>query len=474
MLSFLTRVYPSKMITSKPSYTDLEQKLEALEKHLNRMSDASLVYDLSMNIEFMNEGAEVLLGRKKEVLLGKNLWEEFPEKLNTPLAAAYAEALETQKPVFIETHNLEHQCWCTHWICPSPGGISEFVRRIEDPTRSIHALQKSERWVRSMLEGLPDGINVADLESRSFVFSNQNFQQMLGYTAEEVLSLSLSDLHPPEDLPRIKAEFEGLMAGITLHTKNNRIRRKDGTEFLADIRAVLLNLDGKPTACGIFTDVTQRNKAELIQRAQAAITEKISRDNTLEDILKEITFSIENLASGTVASILLLENDGIHIRQGAAPSLPTAYNDAIDGMRIGPKAGSCGTAIYLKKTVIVEDIALDPLWEDYRTIALEHGLRSCWSSPIMDGRGNVLGSFALYGYHPGTPAALDFDLISAAIRLASLAIEKFRREQVILKAKAEAEEQELILKEAQKIGKIGHWVMDLQTDTLTCIIPRQI
>ena len=84
------------------------------------------------------------------------------------------------------------------------------------------------------------------------------------------------------------------------------------------------------------------------------------------------------------------------MRLGAAPSLPDSYAKAIDGVRIGPKAGSCGTAAYRRKAVVVADIMTDPLWEDYRDLAAAHGLRSCWSTPILSHQGAVLGTFAMY------------------------------------------------------------------------------
>ena len=97
-----------------------------------------------------------------------------------------------------------------------------------------------------------------------------------------------------------------------------------------------------------------------------------------------------------ICSILLLEEDGVHVRHGAAPRLPAEYIAAIDGQAIGPKAGSCGTAMYRREPVYVEDITFDPLWDDYRSFALASGLKACWSTPIFDKGGEVLGTFAVY------------------------------------------------------------------------------
>src|SRR5450756_374390 len=105
---------------------------------------------------------------------------------------------------------------------------------------------------------------------------------------------------------------------------------------------------------------------------------------------------VESQLTGIFSSVLLLDHDGLHLRHGAAPSLAEAYTKAIDGVRIGPKVGSCGTAVYRREAVIVTDIVTDPLWEDYRELAAAGGYRSCWSTPILSHESAVLGTFAMY------------------------------------------------------------------------------
>jgi GAF domain-containing protein len=127
-----------------------------------------------------------------------------------------------------------------------------------------------------------------------------------------------------------------------------------------------------------------------------------------------------------LASILLLDQDGNHVRHGGAPDLPEAYVRAIDGLAIGPKAGSCGTAAFTRKQVIVGDIATDPLWDDYRALALQYGLRACWSTPIFDPEQRVLGTFAMYFRTPGLPNQTHLKLIEVSTHIASVAITKQR------------------------------------------------
>src|SRR5262245_4841276 len=136
---------------------------------------------------------------------------------------------------------------------------------------------------------------------------------------------------------------------------------------------------------------------------QSKVLEMIARNAPLGEILERLVMLIEAQSPDMLCSVLLLSDDGNHIRHGAAPSLPADYVKAIDGAAIGQKHGSCGTAMHRGKPVIVSDIMTDPLWEDFRDLASAAGLRACWSTPIMSGRGKVLGSFAMYYREPRTP-----------------------------------------------------------------------
>lgn len=159
----------------------------------------------------------------------------------------------------------------------------------------------------------------------------------------------------------------------------------------------------------------------------------------LATVLEALTRLIESQAQHELlASILLLDPDGVHLRDGVAPSLPEAYRRAIDGTAIGPSVGSCGTAAYRHAPVIVTDIATDPLWADFRALALAHGLRACWSTPIQSAGGHVLGTFALYYRTTRGPTEHEQRLVDVLTRTAALAIERER---------ADAERRELLARE---------------------------
>ena len=117
----------------------------------------------------------------------------------------------------------------------------------------------------------------------------------------------------------------------------------------------------------------------------------------LEAILDRYLLEVEAAADADIrTSILLTDRDRKHLLHGAAPSLPRAYCDAIHGLVIGPSAGSCGTAAYMGHSIFVTDIATDPLWIDFRDLALPHQLHSCWSTPIRSDDDEIIGTFAIY------------------------------------------------------------------------------
>jgi PAS domain S-box-containing protein len=153
------------------------------------------------------------------------------------------------------------------------------------------------------------------------------------------------------------------------------------------------------------------------------ILELIARGEPLSVVMNTLTGTIEQqLGDDAVASILLLEGDCL--RYANASVLPREFVDAVDGVRIGPAVGSCGTAVYRRQPVIVSDIAVDPLWEQFREVSLACGLRACWSIPIFSGNGGILGTFAIYYRQPRKPEAGQLELVQTMARAAAIAIER--------------------------------------------------
>jgi PAS domain S-box-containing protein len=178
-------------------------------------------------------------------------------------------------------------------------------------------------------------------------------------------------------------------------------------------------------------DITQRRREAAFRAGQQDVLEMIATGAALDLVLTRLVRLVERHSDGMWCSVLLLDDDGVHLRQGAAPSLPDSYNQAIDGAVIGPRAGSCGTAMYLGRTVISIDVLDDPIWQDYRELAVTYGFRACWSAPIFSTQKRVLGSFAMYYPEPKTPRHEEVRLVEVAASIAGIAIEHQRAQEAL-------------------------------------------
>src|SRR6202041_1017262 len=172
----------------------------------------------------------------------------------------------------------------------------------------------------------------------------------------------------PEDQARVQEAKDRATSEKSDYEVDHRIILPDGTvKPPHTVGHPVLNASGdvEQFVCTMM-DVTERKQAEALREGESRILEMIARDAPLEEILEKLVRVVEAQFAGLLCSVLLLDEDGQHVRHGAAPSLPEAYSKAIDGLPIGPKAGSCGTAMYRRESVVVTDILQDPLWEPYR------------------------------------------------------------------------------------------------------------
>jgi signal transduction histidine kinase len=218
-----------------------------------------------------------------------------------------------------------------------------------------------------------------------------------------------------------------------------RVRGRDGEYRWLLIRNVPLRDElGKIVKWyGTAVEIEDRKRAEALLAGEKRLLEMTARGDPRAFILDALCRLVEELASGSLSSILLLDANAKRLRHGAAPSLPIPYTEAIDGIVIGPSVGSCGTAAYRAKPVIVSDIATDPLWADFRDLALAHGLRACWSTPILSSEGKVLGTFAMYYREPRSPTPQEHDVIEQVTHLASIAIEREQADERLRQAQAD-------------------------------------
>jgi GAF domain-containing protein len=178
------------------------------------------------------------------------------------------------------------------------------------------------------------------------------------------------------------------------------------------------------------TDIDGRKKAEALLAGENKILEMVATGKPLATVMHELCCLVDSLSTDSMASVLLVDLNNC-LRVGAAPRFPKDFMSLIDGIKIGPMVGSCGTAAYRKEQVIVTDMETDPLWADYRELARQHGLRAGWSTPILSSDRGILGVFGIYWGDSRTPTPAQYRLIDQVTHLASVAIERQRSQEAI-------------------------------------------
>ena len=304
--------------------------------------------------------------------------------------------------------------------------ISEYAvyRDITERKRGEEAARRSEQVLREVIETIP-AMAWTTLADGSNVFTNRHWLEYTGLSAEDTVGSGWQAVVHPEDINRYVDKRRAALARGEPFEYEARFRRAaDGEYRWFLVRGVPLR-DEQGNILkwyGISTDIDDRKRAEALLAGEKRILELVARGASLAQILDSLCRLVEEQAQDALASILLVEGD--RLRHGGAPSLPTAYTEAIDGVLIRPGVGSCGAAAYRGEPVIVSDIASDPVWADYREAALSHALRACWSTPIFSSEGKVIGTFAIYYREPRSPSTREQEIIEQITHLAGVAIQR--------------------------------------------------
>ncbi|MBC7503116.1 MAG: diguanylate cyclase, partial [Herminiimonas sp.] len=300
----------------------------------------------------------------------------------------------------------------------------------------------------------PDALYV--VQDGILMFINEAGARLLhAPSSDAMVGMPLSSIIHPDSLSHADQRIRHMLTtGEPSPSMEQRYLRCDGSVIDVEVCSAAFIFEGKPAIQVLARDITERRQVQQQLRSSAEtqralaeeatrarrslqhekkILEMIARDLPLSTILIEVCLIAEQvLHGGARCSILLLEEDGVHVRVAAAPSLPEAFNRAIGGMTIGPAAGSCGTAIYWNRQVVVEDTACDPLWDDYAALALSHDLHACWSTPVTSSSATAVGAFGVYYSAPRAPTADDLAFIGDITDLVGVAIQKNRVEKTLL------------------------------------------
>jgi PAS domain S-box-containing protein len=326
--------------------------------------------------------------------------------------------------------------------------------------RAAEELARTNEILHSILSNMGDAVIVADKDGKFLVF-NPMAERMFGLEVSQTTSsewphrcgLYLSDKvtsFAHDQLPLTRSIRGEEVNNVEMFVRHEKAPKGLWTRIngrpLRDANGELL---GGVIVC---RDITQIKEEEFFRAGQSRVLEMIAADAPLADVLTNLVLLMESQAEGLRCSILLLNDDGKHVRHGAAPNLPAAYVKAVDGAAIGPRNGSCGTAMYTRRPVVVTDVMTDPLWADYRELAQICGLRACWSTPILSPQGEVLGSFAMYRQETRGPRPDETRLTEIATHIAGIAIDRQRQQETL-------REREARISIAAESADLAFWVL---------------
>jgi C4-dicarboxylate-specific signal transduction histidine kinase len=303
---------------------------------------------------------------------------------------------------------------------------SELTKEVVQRQRAEEALLRSEAYLAAAQRLSHTGSFGWSVSSGHIVWSDEMFRILEYHPAcQPTVEVVLHRTHP-EDRAFVQGAFDQAARDRKAFDFEHRLLMPDGlVKYVQVVGHPSTNDEsGNFEFVGAVTDITESKRAEALRNGESRILERIARDAPLEEILENLVRVVEAQFPGLLCSVLLLDEDGQHARHGAALSLPDPYTKAIDGFCIGPKTGSCGTAMYRREPVVVTDILQDPLWEAYRDLAEPYGLRACWSTPILAHSGKALGSFAMYSREPHSPSPAETRALEMATHLAGIAIER--------------------------------------------------
>jgi PAS domain S-box-containing protein len=397
---------------------------------------------------YVNAAAEKISGYTQEELLGMDFFdiihpESHQEVRERWQARLRGDMVTSRHEVKMVTKSGAVR-WAEYTLTPlNVAGKSFLLGTAYDITEGKEAqtrIQKSHELLRNLIDGMGPYMFVGLLTpDGALLEANRPALEAAGLRLNDVLGKPVADTYwfsySEEARQRLISALRRAAAGeVVRYDEQIRVSANQ----LIWIDFAMSPLKDETGAVRYIVPsaivITERKQAEDLLLGQKRILEMVASGKPLPETLTSLVQLIESHAPGMLGSILLLDEDGVHVRHGAAPSLPAEYVAAIDGQPIGPCAGSCGTAAYRRESVFVEDIATDALWATYKAAALPHGLRACWSTPIFDAQRRVLGTFAMYYRQPGLPQPEHLQLIELATHTATIAISRWRAMEALRKS----------------------------------------
>ena len=427
----------------KEAEAALQQEREFLKVTLESLSDGIVACDADGMLTLFNRATRELHGLPAAALPATDWADHYNLYLpdgrtpmqveDVPLVRALrGETVRDVEMVIVPRDLPARTVLCSGEQIRAPGGeLLGAVIAMHDVTvrkQQERRLRESEQRMRTTVESAFDCIITMGGDGKIIEF-NPAAERTFGHARADVVGRKLSDVIIP---PALREAHEAGMRRY-LATGEERVvgrrlelqaLRADGQEIQVELSITEVESETGRAFTGFIRDITAAKMARRLEAGQRAILSGIAARRPLRETLEAVTRLFQLKYPEALCSVLLLDEKGERVLTGAAPDLPEAYNLAVHGQPIGPKAGSCGTAAWRGERVVVTDITTDPLWDDYRAVALEHGLRACWSTPVKSAKGQVLATFATYYRQPRTPTDAELAVVDSLAALVAMAVEQ--------------------------------------------------
>ncbi|MEO6979008.1 MAG: PAS domain-containing protein, partial [Mucilaginibacter sp.] len=343
------------------------------------------------------------------------------------------------------------------------------VRSVTDLTHDMIAQKKTEQALTdsrnqfySLLQTIEGIVWEADASTFEFTFVSDHAKQILGFSPAEWLKQPRfweNQIHPG-DREEVLSYYSSKSGAAKSYSFEYRMIKADGgTVWIKDIVSVIKEGAKQKWLRGLMLDITISKRLGSLENLEKNVLELNSKNTAaIQEILAYYLRGIEALFPQMICSILQVKNNRLH--NWASPSLPKLYIDAIENLPINENVGSCGTAAYLGKKVIVSDIASDIRWADYKEIALAYNLRACWSHPVINSEGKVMATLGLYYNQPKKPNEEELKVIERVTAILKIILENREKAEII-------GETSLLMTQSQELAHFGNWHWDVQNNVVS-------
>jgi PAS domain S-box-containing protein len=447
-LGLLHRAGVSSQRSALAAVASKQKSDERYRRIVETTHEGIWVVDTEHRTTFANGRMAAMLGTTVAEMQGRSLFDFIDDADREKAQASLASRRDGQ----VEHHRFRFrradggEVWAdlaTDPMLDAQGnsmGVLAMVTDVSERRRVEAAIRAGEDRFRSLIEDSSEFITVVNNRG-GLLYASPTTERILGYQPGASVGRSAFEFVHPDDVAEVRRVLgQALVTADRPVGTEFRVLRKDGAWALME--AVGRSVDfgvGEPCVVINSRDITRERLDQAWLQARSDIFKRLLTGQELRLVLAALVRAIEARSRGMTGSIMQFDARSKRLTMLAAPNLPADFVAAIDHSLAGPTAGSCGTAAHFGRRVVVSDIAHDPLWAEHKELAAAHGLRACWSQPIISAGRNVLGTFALYYHEPRPPLEDEFELIEEAAQMAAVAIERRQAEEHIRELAAFAE-----------------------------------